>query len=334
MRTIFTTASVLVLSAGLVACGDAGDDDVTTDDMMAQLTPRVGEPFEPLPEEHGQNEEIAALGMALYHDTRLSGDGTLSCASCHNIAEGGDDGLPTSVGINGQLGPINSPTVLNSRYNIAQFWDGRAESLEAQALGPVANPIEMGDNWDAVVAELKEDEGYVAQFAGHYEDGITAENVAHAIATYERTLITPNSPFDMWLKGADTLSDAALAGYQTFKDMGCASCHTGPAIGGEMFARFGMTKSDEELEAIFGDNVGRMAVTGEDYEKYAFKVPTRRNVALTAPYFHDASAETLDEAVRIMADWQLGQTLTDEEAANLVAFLESLTGDIPLPDLD
>ncbi len=282
----------------------------------------------PIPAKHGQDMKKVALGEKLFFDTRLSGDDTLSCASCHALEKGGTDQAPVATGINGQQGPINSPTVYNARWNLAQFWDGRAADLQEQAAGPVENPVEMGAKWQDVIDKLNQDTPFATAFQEVYPAGLSVETVTDAIAVYERTLITPNSAFDRYLMGQkDAISDEARAGYQTFVEKGCAMCHVGKVLGGQSFEKMGRTGDYfADRGHITPADAGRYNVTKDEADRGAFKVPVLRNVAVTFPYFHDASAKTLDEAVTTMAKYQLGITLSDTETANIVAFLESLTG--------
>ena len=236
----------------------------------------------------------------------------------------------TSTGIRGQIGPINAPTVLNAGLNFRQFWDGRAADLAEQAAGPVTNPIEMGASWDKVLASLAEDDAYPAAFAALYPDGITQANVTNAIAEYERDLVTP-SPFDRYLRGErDAIPELARQGYETFKAVGCTACHTGQNVGGTMYQKMGLvrdyfTDRGEPTEA----DLGRFNVTHAESDRHFFKVPTLRNVALTAPYLHDGSRQTLEETVQVMGRYQLGRELTDEQVKQIVAFLNTLTGELP-----
>lgn len=270
------------------------------------------------------------LGRALFFDTRLSGDGSLSCASCHDLKSGGDDGRKTALGIRGQLGPINTPTVLNSGLQFALFWDGRAATLEEQARGPVANPAEMGAQWPVVLERLLRDPAMVSAFAAAFEDGeVSEENVVKAIAAFERQLVT-DSPFDRFLRGEGHLENDAEQGLKKFQNLGCVACHQGRGVGGNMFQLFGVAddywKDRGDVKAA--DN-GRYNVTHLEEDRHLFKVPTLRNVAETAPYFHDGSAADLDEAVRVMGRYQLGLELDDGTVAELVAFLRSLSGEVP-----
>ncbi|HQR86313.1 MAG TPA: cytochrome-c peroxidase [Limnohabitans sp.] len=279
------------------------------------------------------NPAMAELGKKLFFDTRLSKSGFISCNSCHNLSMGGTDNLKTSIGHNWQKGPINSPTVLNSSLNVAQFWDGRAADLKEQAGGPIANPGEMASNHALSVHILQSIPGYVSEFKKVFgTDKIDIDKVTASIAAFEETLVTPNSRFDKWLAGdKKALNDQELAGYKLFKEAGCSGCHNGPAVGGNSFQKMGL------VEPYKGNtNDGRSAVTGKDADRFNFKVPTLRNVELTYPYFHDGEAATLSEAVDVMGRLQLGRKFTADENAKLVAFMISLTGEQPsfkLPQL-
>jgi len=289
------------------------------------------EPLQPLPNSVDFNMDKALLGRSLFHDTALSGDGTLACVTCHMLDHGGAEPRKTSTGIRGQIGPINSPTVLNSSYNFVQFWDGRAKDLQEQAAGPVENPIEMGTKWDDVVARLKKKEAYVAAFAKLYDDGVTKDNATDAIAEYEKSLITP-SRFDKYLLGDEAaITEAEKQGYATFKEAGCTACHAGIGVGGAMFQKMGLVKDyfADRGTPITEADLGRFNVTKNAADKHFFKVPTLRNVELTSPYLHDGSRDTLEETVRIMGKYQLGRELTDAQVNSIVTFLKSLTGTLP-----
>ncbi|TWU07764.1 cytochrome-c peroxidase [Stieleria varia] len=288
------------------------------------------EPITPLVGKHDLPRSKVMLGKLLFNDVRLSGNNTLSCASCHNVSEGGDDGRPGSLGIDGQIGGLNAPTVLNSSLSIAQFWDGRAKDLYEQAPGPIHNPIEMGSNWDEVISKLNRDHDFVQEFRSVYPGGITADSIVDAIVAYEFALVTVDSPFDLYLKGDDdALSSDALDGYRLFKSAGCISCHQGQLVGGNMFQTFGVMKDfDDRFDASSELSNGRLNVTQRESDLHRFKIPSLRNVQLTAPYFHDGGTASLEEAIRIMAEFQLGESFSDKEIARIRAFLVSLTGQV------
>lgn len=285
------------------------------------------EPIDPIPPVKNINLAQVELGKKLFFDPRLSKSGFISCNSCHNLGMGGTDNLKTSIGHKWHQGPINSPTVLNSSMNIAQFWDGRAEDLKAQAGGPIANPGEMASSHTLAVDVLESIPEYVIEFKQTFgKDHINIDQVTEAIAEFEKTLVTPNSRFDQWLLGnKNVLTSKELAGYKLFKDSGCVACHYGPAVGGLSFQIMGVVEPYETKSTA----EGLIAVTGKDADRFKFKVPTLRNVELTYPYFHDGEAETLTEAVDVMGRLQLGKKFSSAENANIVAFLKTLTGDQP-----
>ena len=287
------------------------------------------EPIRPIPDAVDVDIRKVELGRSLFHDPILSKDDTVSCATCHDLANGGDDGLRVSVGIDGREGPINAPTVFNAGFNFKQFWDGRAKTLEAQVDGPVQNPVEMGNLWPEVVARLYQDDGYPAQFAAIYSDGVTRKNVKNAIAEFMKSLITPNSRFDRWLKGdGGALTPLEKHGYALFKDYGCASCHQGANVGGNMFQVFGVLNDYFKRRGDITDaDLGLYNITGNEEDRHSFKVPSLRMAAFTAPYLHDGSAETLRDAVDAMFEFQLGREAPDEDKDAIVAFIKTLAGE-------
>jgi cytochrome c peroxidase len=287
------------------------------------------EPIQPIPQTLKQDRARAQLGARLFSEPRLSGNGRISCASCHNLSRAGIDGLRQSPGVNGKMTAVNTPTVLNAALNFRQFWDGRADSLEMQADQVIRNPDEMGGNWADVLRMLSADPGYKAAFAASYRDGVTQANVQNAIATFERTLITPNSRFDRFLRGeADAINAAEKSGYAKFKQYGCAACHQGVNVGGNMFQKFGvMGDYFEGRGKLKPADLGRFQVTGREADRHVFKVPSLRNVANTAPYFHDGSAATLRDAVDIMFRYQLGRVASTADKDAIILFLNTLTGE-------
>ena len=284
----------------------------------------LSSPIKPLPQTVEVNQNKAVLGEKLFFDPQLSKDGTVSCATCHDLNKGGDDGLQFSIGIGGKKGNINAPTVYNAVFNFRQFWDGRAEDLKAQVFGPIENPVEMGHTMAQAVDKLKKNPIYLSEFTSIYSDGITQDNIADVIAEYEKTLITPNAPFDRYLRGEkDAISKDAKEGYGLFKSKGCIVCHNGINVGGNFYNKFGIFK-DANSSAL-----GRYNVTKREEDKFVFKVPSLRNVALTAPYMHDGRTASLKEAIEIMSEHQLGRYITEEEVRKIALFLKSLTGEIP-----
>lgn len=295
--------------------------------VAAVAAPRTNEPIKPIEPYVVKDEAKVELGKQLWFDPRLSKSGFISCNSCHNLSMGGTDNLPTSIGDQWQEGPINSPTVLNSSLNVAQFWDGRAADLREQAGGPIANPLEMGFTHELAVGVLESIPQYVESFKNVYKvDKITIDEVTDAIAAFEETLLTPNARFDKWLRGDDkALTQVELEGYELFKGIGCTACHNGVNIGGNSFQKMGL------FEEYTTQNLaeGVAGLTGNDLDRFKFKVPTLRNVELTYPYFHDGAYWTLEEAVDVMARLQLARTLEAEQINKIVAFLKTLTGEQP-----
>jgi len=288
----------------------------------------AAEPIQVIRPAQNINLGMVELGKKLYFDPRLSKSGFISCNSCHNLSMGGSDNLPTSIGDKLQQGPINAPTVLNSSLNVAQFWDGRAADLQAQAGGPIANPGEMAFSHVLAINVIESIPAYVREFKAVFgSERIAINQVTAAIAEFEKTLVTPNSRFDQWLLGnKDALTVKELAGYKIFKDSGCTACHNGEAVGGNSFQKMGLVEPYKSTSTA----EGRSAVTGKDADRFNFKVPTLRNVELTYPYFHDGAANTLSEAVDTMARIQLGKKYTKDENEKVVAFLKTLTGEQPI----
>jgi len=291
------------------------------------------EPIAPLEAPRAAPRELIELGRDLFHDVRLSKNDSVSCAHCHPLARAGVDGLRVSVGVEGRRGLINAPTVYNTADQIAQFWDGSADSLEALVLeGPLQDPLEMDSNWPDALAKLGSDPVLRARFEQLFDDGLTKENVARAIAVFVAGLVTLDSPFDRWLKGDEAALDARQKeGYALFKSYGCIACHQGRNVGGNMYATMGVMGdyfADRGGELTRAD-LGRFNVTGRDSDRFVFKVPSLRLVVRTAPYFHDGSAATLEEAVTVMARYQLGRELPEAHLQAIVAFLKSLAGSHP-----
>jgi cytochrome c peroxidase len=281
------------------------------------------EPITPIPLHMQVDVKKAALGHKLFFDTMLSRNNTISCATCHDLQNGGDDGLKYSFGIDGKEGSINAPTVYNTVFNFWQFWDGRAKTLQEQAEGPIENPVEMGYSFKELIPRLKKTH-YAKEFQAIYKDGITKENITNAIAEYEKTLITPNAPFDKYLRGdKDAITQKQKEGYELFKTKGCISCHHGINLGGNLYSKFGI------IADTGSQQLGRYNVTHKERDKYFFKVPTLRNIEQTAPYFHDGRTYDLKEAVLLMAQYQLGRDISDNEVEKILAFLHSLNGELP-----
>ena len=316
-RACLPALAAVCLSAAATLCALAPD------------VSQAAEPIRPIPLAVDADPEKAALGRDLFHDVRLSRDDTVSCASCHDLKRGGDDGRSVSVGIEGQAGVINSPTVFNVGFNFKQFWDGRAATLESQVDDPVQSPIEMGSLWPDVVAKLYADAEYPKRFAALYPEGISRHSIRNALAEFMRSLTTPNGRFDRWLNGDESaLSAEERRGYRLFKDYGCVSCHQGANVGGNMFQVFGVINEYFKRRGnITEADMGRYNVTGNAEDRHAFKVPSLRMAAHTAPYLHDGSAATLRDAVDAMFEFQLGREAPDEDKEAIVAFIKTLAGE-------
>lgn len=290
----------------------------------------ANEPVQPLMTSLPTDSAKVALGFALYHDTRLSGDNTISCATCHGLNTAGVDRKQYSEGIKGQFGGVNAPTVYNAALNFLQFWDGRAADLKEQAAGPPLNPVEMGcASFDEICAKLADDKAFSTQFLAVYPEGFTQSTVTDAIAEFEKTLLTP-SRFDHYLMGDKTaLTAEELEGYQLFKDNKCATCHVGVNLGGQSFEYMGIKNNYFDYRGTGltdGDN-GRFAVTNNEADRHRFKTPTLRNVMLTPPYMHDGTIQTIEDAIQVMHEFQIGRHISDAETAKIVAFLGTLTGE-------
>lgn len=325
---MITLKHILIASTALIA-GQAA--------FASELRDTALDLFKPLPSiipalaDNPVTPEKIDLGKALFFDPRMSASGVFSCNSCHNLATGGDDNMPTSIGHGWQKGPRNSPTVLNAVFNEAQFWDGRAVDLAAQAKGPVQAGVEMANTPDNVIATLNSMSQYRDWFQASFPgqaDPVTFDNFAKAIEAYEATLITP-APFDAWLNGDDNaLSTEQLAGLELFIDKGCAACHNGVNLGGNGYYPFGLIEKPG-ADILPENDKGRFAVTETADDEYVFRASPLRNIDQTAPYFHSGKVWDLKVAVQIMGESQLGEDLSDAEADKIVAFLNSLSGQMP-----
>lgn len=289
------------------------------------------EPVYPVVDVISTDARKVELGNILFHDTRLSTDNTISCASCHDLETAGVDNERYSDGVQGQLGGVNAPTVYNAVFNFAQFWDGRAHDLAMQAAGPPLNPVEMASvSWEEITGKLNADKELKAMFVEVYPEGFTEATITDAIQEFEKTLITPNSAFDRYLKGdKDAISEQAKRGYKLFKDNNCAACHVGVNFGGQSYELMGLKRdyfADRGMELTEEDN-GRFKQTKTERDRHRFKVPGLRNVVLTWPYFHDGTVATIQEAVNHMNRYQVGNKLSAEDTDDIVVFLETLTGE-------
>jgi cytochrome c peroxidase len=332
---------ILISSVIVFGCNQATDKN-TTDTKSTktkdEVLAKAQKYFAPLPESADNPDNKVTipkvkLGKILYNDTRLSLEGNNSCNSCHNLATYGVDNLPTSPGDAGNNGTRNSPTVFNAAFHFTQFWDGREKDVEAQAGGPVLNPVEMNiPSEEYLVKRLSTDKKYQQLFTEAFpneEKSLTFKNITYAIAAFERELITP-SRFDNYLKGDENaLSSEEKKGLKTYMDVGCTTCHAGALLGGNMYQKFGLFGDYWEYTDSKEIDEGRMMVTKNEADKYLFKVPSLRNIDKTYPFFHDGSVEKLDEAVRIMAKVELNKDLSDKETKEIVTFLASLTGEAP-----
>ena len=284
-------------------------------------------PIQPLPRIVASDTRWVQLGKALFNSPLLSADNSVSCASCHDIYHGGDDGFSVSTGIHQQLGDRNSPTVINSVFNFRQFWDGRSRDLKDQAVGPIHNPIEMGSNWPEVIKKLRAEPSFNDSFFALSDEGVTVDNILKAIVSFEESLISENSAIDAYLMGdRSALTAQQKRGLEKFVDYGCVTCHQGRNIGGNLYQKIG--RLDQVPETLLNDP-GRYSLTQSPQDMFVFKVPSLRNVANTAPYFHNGTVDDLSDAIRIMAKGQLGLELEEEDVADIEALLHSFTGEIP-----
>ncbi len=298
----------------------------------------------PTPADNPTTYAKVQLGKMLFMDPRFSSTGTVSCNSCHNIMEGGDDSRAVSMGVHGKIGGRNAPTVWNSAFHSVQFWDGRAALLEDQAKGPVANPVEMGmKDVETAMARVKQIPGYKSFFEQAFgKNSMTVDNAAKAVAAFERTLVTPNSPYDKYVKGQHSaMSKQQIRGMSKFESIGCTACHSGAAFNGVAldsnsqnlgkgsYVMFPTFASPYIEQYKLNDDKGREEATGKSADRSLFRVPTLRNITDTAPYFHNGSVNDLSEAVRVMAKSQLNIKLNEKDVNDIVAFLGALTGEYP-----
>lgn len=294
------------------------------------------EPITPIPLVLNLDIRKVALGRRLFHDAQLSHDNKISCAYCHNLAKGGTDGLQHAIGINGKANSVNTLTVFNSGFNFRFFWDGRAATLEDQIDSQLNNPCELGSTWEEVVDKLEKDATYRRDFSAIYPEGIKQQTIKDAIVTFVRSLTTPNSKFDRFLRGdQQALNNIERAGYDLFKSLGCISCHQGMNVGGNLYEKIGLI---EDYFAHRGNmqeaDFGRYNVTHDEADRYKFRVPSLRNVALTAPYLHDGSAKSLEAVVAIMGKYQLGVDLRADEIGKIISFLNTLTGEFRVEEVN
>ncbi|MDQ6987801.1 MAG: cytochrome c peroxidase [Mariprofundaceae bacterium] len=306
-------------AAGLLFClasgfAQAGERPVDIPDGMGVLPTNV-----PIPADNPMSEAKTELGKQLYFDPALSKSGHISCNSCHNLGTWGVDNQARSIGHKWQRGGRNAPTSFNSGFWSSQFWDGRAAQLEDQAKGPPMNPVEMADDSEEQLMSRLKEAGYAPLFDKVFgKNTLSFDNMAKAIGAFERTLLTPDAPFDLYVQGKGHISKAAKRGMRKVVEVGCTACHAGPLFTNNTYQQF-----------MYGTDDGRKSVTGKAEDDHFFRVQSWRNVAMTAPYFHDGSVKKLSQAVRIMAKIQLDTKLSDHDVADIVAFLKTLTGKAP-----
>ncbi len=329
--------ALLLISCLLIFSGQRfGKADATRSEIPKQLNEpiaqqtadsQIKEPIQPIPLTIDLATNKVKLGKQLFADVRLSKDNRISCLNCHKFNLGGADGRTHSVGIKGEITQVNSPTVFNARFNFRLNWDGEFENFTEHIKALLVNPQVMGVDWDTALHKLRQDPEYVRSFGKIYPDGLNQNNVVDAIVAYEESLYTPNSRFDRWLRGEKTvLTKTEQEGYTIFKNYGCVSCHQGVNVGGNMFQRFGvMGDYFADRGNLTQADLGRFNVTNNEEDRYVFRVPSLRNVELTAPYFHDGSAETLEQAIAIMTKYQLGRPLAADQIELISQFLRTLT---------
>lgn len=294
------------------------------------------EPITPIPLSVDLPADRVALGQRLFNDPKLAGKSHLACADCHILEAGGDDGRQIADGPGSGKMSLNTPTLFNVAYNGRIGWFGSHTSLQAQASTDLAKRTHDSQPWPAIISYLRGNDKYRREFDTIYSDGITEDNVLDALITFERSLITPNAPFDRWLRGDETALDPlALEGYQRFQDLGCISCHQGVNIGGNLFQRIGIFGDFfADKETLTPADQGRFSLTARERDRHVFRVPSLRNVAVTAPYFHDGRTESLREAIELVGRYQLNRELSDSDLDRLQAFLKSLTGNYQGQPLD
>lgn len=288
---------------------------------------QVDGPIQPIPHIKVIDEQWVGLGKELFLSPLLSKDNSISCASCHDLNNGGDDGKSVSTGVGGAPGSRNSPSVFNAVFNFRQFWDGRSHDLRNQVSGPIHNPVEMQSSWAEIALKLQNNEYFRAKFLSVSDDGVTQTNIIKAITIFEESLITPNAAIDLYILGnKKALSNSQRRGLEKFINYGCVTCHQGRNIGGNLYQKIG--RIDSVPKHLLEDE-GRYIITENPYDKHVFKVPSLRNIALTAPYFHDGSIDNLEQAIRIMAKGQLGLDLNDTDVSDIHNLLQAFTGDTP-----
>jgi cytochrome c peroxidase len=336
--TMLTRSGLAAMAGILLVAGSAAAQDGAEAINDAKLIEQANQMFDPIPTEPPELDgnkvtpERVELGRKLFFDPRLSASHAISCNTCHQMGLGGDDNQPTSIGHGWQRGPRNAPTVFNAVFNTAQFWDGRAEDLEQQAKGPVQAGVEMANTPERAVKTLTSMPGYVESFDKAFPDSdpaVTFDNMAKALEAFQATLLTPNSRFDLYLKGhEDALSAQQKRGLKEFMETGCVACHKGVNLGGQGYYPFGVVQKPGG-DVLPRDDKGRFQVTKTASDNYVFRAAPLRNIELTKPYFHSGKVWSLKQAVAIMGVSQLGQELSEQSVDEITAFLRSVTGDQP-----
>jgi cytochrome c peroxidase len=324
--------SALILSPGLILLSV-----FITSSVRAESTEYFRqEPIFPIPQEIESDAAKVELGEALFFDVRLSKDKNIACSTCHQLTAGGDDNVALGISTSAEQHIINTPSVFNARYNFRQNWDGSNKTLQDQIKSVMSNHHEFNSQWSDIVARLSQDEKFNKDFNQTYKNGVTKSNIIDAIVEFENTLITPNSRFDRYLRNEENvLTKNEIDGYKVFKDLGCISCHQGINIGGNLYQKFGVFYNYlAERGDIKQVDYGRMNETSRQSDAFVFKVPSLRNIAVTAPYLHDGSAETIEQAIIIMGRTQLGKKLTEQEIFLIKSFLNTLTGEYKNKRLD
>ncbi len=331
-KTVYLFCILFVLAIlaalGITQLQQQGSDFVSNAEVSDVAM--AAEPIQPIPLKVELDEEKVELGNQLFHDPRLSSNDTISCATCHLLDKGGTDRRVTSEGMMGRNTGLNSPTVFNSGFHFRLNWDGEAATLEDQIDGPISTAKEMGGlTWPDLIYKLEQSTEYTTTFKQIYPDGMTRDTIKDALATFQRSLYTPNAPFDQYLRGQDNaISAAAKQGYNRFKSYGCVTCHQGMLVGGNMYQKLGVFGDYfADRGTLIESDLGRYNVTKDDRDRHFFKVPSLRNVTLTAPYFHDGNAATLNEAIKLMGKYQLGVDIPQKDVDSIIIFLRTLTGE-------
>ncbi len=323
---LWTGATLLTLSGCGLSPSDSSNESINGGFQKVDFPNEAKELITPIPQFQSYNDSKAKLGKKLFSDPRLSKNNTISCSHCHRLDKGGTDGLQFSVGVDSQISPINTPTVFNASNNFAQFWDGRSKSLKEQVKVHVSDPNKMASSLKEIISKLSKDSAYQTAFKALYKQGIKENTIVDALTEFQKALVTPNSRFDQYLRGnKEILTEEEIKGFQLFKSKGCIACHNGVNVGGNMYQKLGV------MQKYFdpSHHLGRYNVTKREEDKYYFKVPSLRNIDLTAPYFHNGLVAALNDAVQLMAYYQLGKVLKQEESRKIVLFLKTLTGETP-----